>query len=127
VRDAVADGDYSDEVGNEIIRQVNVLAVAAGHAPAPPSSPAPVPPPPPPPPVAAPPPVASPSAATGLSAADEAAARGEARELWAEVDKGLIPLAEVQDVRHKQFIFIFFQQFLRSLVLILSSSNNVNP
>lgn len=97
MRDAVADGDYSDEVGNEIVRQVNVLAVAAGQAPAPPS-PSPVAQPPPP-----PPPDAPPTAATGLSAVDEAAAKDEARELWAEVNKGLIPLAEVKDVRQKQF------------------------
>jgi hypothetical protein len=105
VRDAVTDGDYTEAVGNEIIRQVNVLAVAAGQAPAPPSSPTPTPQPPPP--VAAPKPKPPPQpaapplskATTALSAADDATAKDEARELWAEVNKGLVPLDEVQDVR----------------------------
>jgi type IV secretory pathway VirB10-like protein len=111
VSDSVAEGDYSRAQADAIAQLVKSYAAAAGVRGA--AKPAPPPPvsasaaatrsPPPPPPAPAPAPAPA-SAATALTPAEQAAAEAEARELWAEVKQGNIPMAEVQDVRHSSFL-----------------------
>ena len=79
VKEAVADGDYSEAVGNEIVLRVNALVAAAGRTPTPAPAPAP----------AAPTP-----GPNGLLSSEEE----EAKELWSKVQAGKFLLEDVDEV-----------------------------